>query len=81
MHADGTEERTKDRSGPAVPMLAVFHLAGADLDIRSPHVVRLHLLDEGVDLALDPAEGLPRPSVTCRLTSSSRGALSIGFQL
>jgi len=31
-------------------------------------------------LAFTRAYGLPRPSVTSRVTSSSRGALSIGFQ-
>jgi hypothetical protein len=56
MHADGAENCTEDRSGTAVPVLAVLHLPGASLDVGCAIVVRLHLLDEGVELALDTTE-------------------------
>jgi hypothetical protein len=50
MHADGTEHRTKNRSSTTAPMLPVLDLPGALLDVGRAIVVRLHLLDEGIEL-------------------------------
>jgi hypothetical protein len=75
MHADGTEHRTKDRSGTTVPMLPVLDLPGALLDVGCAIVVRLHLLDEGIELALDPAEAA-QDVVTLRTTLAGGRTLS-----
>jgi hypothetical protein len=52
MHPDGPEHGAQDRPSPAVPVLAVLHLAGASLDAFA---LGLALIEHAVELSFDPA--------------------------